>query len=118
MHNIPYSFMSNYVIKIPIQICSLIEGSGDQFDLLSAQPSSSHSVPVRAPVVTRSCTAVERREAGAQFSPDQTGNPLRPKPSPWAVPVLALEDRRIPLHLILTSFLYGFNLMLILMIID
>ncbi|KAL4313518.1 hypothetical protein GQ457_01G021660 [Hibiscus cannabinus] len=89
--------------------------SGDQFDRLSAQPSSSHSVPVRAHVVTRSCTVVERREAGAQFSPDQTGNPLRPKASPWAVPVLALEDRRIPLQ---TSFLYGFNLMLIFMTID
>ncbi|KAK8492703.1 hypothetical protein V6N12_033921 [Hibiscus sabdariffa] len=43
-----------------------IAGSGDQFDRSSAQPSSSHAVPVRAPVVTRSCTAVERREAGAQ----------------------------------------------------
>ncbi|KAL4283004.1 hypothetical protein GQ457_16G024400 [Hibiscus cannabinus] len=41
------------------------KGSGEQFDRLSAQANSSHSVPVRAPVVTRSCTAVEHREAGS-----------------------------------------------------
>ncbi|KAL4363008.1 hypothetical protein GQ457_04G008060 [Hibiscus cannabinus] len=73
-----------------------VMSSGDQFDRLSAQPSSSHSVPVRAPVVTRTIL-----ELGDMFSPDQTGNPLRSKASPWAVPVLALEDRRIPVHLIL-----------------
>ncbi|KAL4347898.1 hypothetical protein GQ457_17G004710 [Hibiscus cannabinus] len=50
-------------------------GSGDQFDHLSAKPSSSCSR-------TRSCCypLLHRRRA---FSPDQTGNPLRPKASPW-----------------------------------
>ncbi|KAL4303027.1 hypothetical protein GQ457_10G029440 [Hibiscus cannabinus] len=73
-----------------------VDRSGDQFDRPSAQPSSSHSVPVRAPVVTRTIL-----DLCNMFSPDQTGNPLRPKASPWAVPVLALEDRRISVHLIL-----------------
>ncbi|KAL4302474.1 hypothetical protein GQ457_10G005960 [Hibiscus cannabinus] len=82
MHSILYSFKDIYLIKDNDLYYYIFEGSGDQFDRLSAQPSSSHSVSVRAPVVTRSCTSVERREAGAQFSPDQTGNPLRPKASP------------------------------------
>ncbi|KAL4309348.1 hypothetical protein GQ457_01G021170 [Hibiscus cannabinus] len=73
-----------------------ISGHRDQFDRLSTQPSSSHSVPVRAPVVTRTILKL-----GDMFSPDQSGNPLWPKASPWAVPVLALEDRRIPVLLIL-----------------
>ncbi|KAL4355107.1 hypothetical protein GQ457_06G012030 [Hibiscus cannabinus] len=96
MHSILYSFKDIYLIYDHDLYYYIFEGSGDQFDRLSAQPSSSHSVPVRAHVVTRMIL-----ELGDMFSPDQAGNPLRPKASPWAVPVLALEDRLIPVHLIL-----------------
>ncbi|KAL4291832.1 hypothetical protein GQ457_14G017480 [Hibiscus cannabinus] len=72
-------------IKDLTRIYYLIEGSVDRRDRRPAQPSSSRSAQPREPVITDSC----------RFSPDQAGNPLRPKASPWAVPILALEDRHI-----------------------
>ncbi|KAL4346848.1 hypothetical protein GQ457_17G008180 [Hibiscus cannabinus] len=52
----------------------LIEGSVDRRDRPSAQPSSFLSTQPRESVIT---------EDSCSFSPDQTGNPLRPKASPW-----------------------------------
>ncbi|KAL4310917.1 hypothetical protein GQ457_01G023180 [Hibiscus cannabinus] len=49
----------------PINEESLRKSFGDQFDRLSAQPSSSLSVPIRAPTVTCSNTAVERIPVGS-----------------------------------------------------
>ncbi|KAL4291493.1 hypothetical protein GQ457_14G012520 [Hibiscus cannabinus] len=52
----------------------LIEGSVDRRDRPCAQPNSSRSTQPRESVIT---------EDSCKFSPDQTGNPLRPKASPW-----------------------------------
>ncbi|KAL4280289.1 hypothetical protein GQ457_03G014750 [Hibiscus cannabinus] len=52
----------------------LIEGSVDRRDRPSTQPSSSRS--------TQSCESVITEDS-CRFSPDHTGNPLRPKASPW-----------------------------------
>ncbi|KAL4290854.1 hypothetical protein GQ457_14G018360 [Hibiscus cannabinus] len=52
----------------------LIEGSVDRRHRPSAQPSSSRSTqPHESVIIEDSC----------RFSPDQTGNPLRPKAFPW-----------------------------------
>ncbi|KAL4295728.1 hypothetical protein GQ457_12G016670 [Hibiscus cannabinus] len=83
-------------IKDLTRIYYMIEGSVDRRDRRPAQPSSSRSAQPREPVITDSC----------RFSPDQAGNPLRPKASPWAVPVLTLEDRHIQPGLFDVMFYY------------
>ncbi|KAL4301977.1 hypothetical protein GQ457_10G013360 [Hibiscus cannabinus] len=73
MHSFPYSFKSNYTSLIVYPL--------------------SPTRPTLFPCPARPRTS--------WFSLDQACNPLRPKASSWAVPVLALEDRRISVHPIL-----------------
>ncbi|KAL4273694.1 hypothetical protein GQ457_13G017100 [Hibiscus cannabinus] len=69
-----YLMLSCKEVSIPIPRYDLIEGYVDRRDRLSAQPSSSRSTQPRESVIT---------EDSCRFSPDQTGNPLRPKAFPW-----------------------------------
>ncbi|KAL4311160.1 hypothetical protein GQ457_01G022550 [Hibiscus cannabinus] len=64
----------------------LIEGSVGRRDRLPALPNSSRSAQPHEPVITGSNTVVEcdpDAQDSCRFSPDQTGNPLRPEASPW-----------------------------------
>ncbi|KAL4296355.1 hypothetical protein GQ457_12G015790 [Hibiscus cannabinus] len=88
-------------IKDLTRIYYRIEGFVGRRDRRHAQPSSSRLAQPREPVITGSSTVVECDPDACQILPtaltcsSEAGNPLRPKASPWAVPVLALEDRHI-----------------------